>query len=127
MWIRQSQPAPSHRIPINRPAHIYARSPKVIYPSRYTNDFPLTHLDSMYQDAPHVFYNYNTLLVINHQGAIRQLYTPIKVLCIDPIGNIKIGIWVYIDEIRTTLKDELVYLINGKEYFHGHFAIQIGF
>ena len=81
----------------------------------------------MYQDAPHVFYNYNTLFVINHQGAIRQLHTPIKVLCIDPVGNIKIGISVYIDQIRTTRKDELIYFINGKEYPHSHFAIQIGF
>ena len=81
----------------------------------------------MTQEIQHQFYDYNTLLVINHQGAIRQIYTPIKVLCIDPVENIKIGIWVYIDEIRTTRKDELVYLINGKEYYHSHFAIQIGF
>lgn len=81
----------------------------------------------MTQDIQHQFYDYNTLLVVNHHGVIRRLYTPIKVLCIDPIENIRIGIWVYIDEIRTTRKDELIYLINGKEYPHRCFAIQIGF
>ena len=127
MWIRHQHKAISYRIPINRPTHIFTLSTKVIFQADIFQRFPLTHFDSMYQDAPHVFYNYNTLLVINHQGIIRQLYTPIKVLCIEPIGNIKIGISVYIDQIRTTRKDELIYFINGKEYPHSFFAIQIGF
>jgi len=79
------------------------------------------------EDIRFPLYDHNTLLVINPQGAIRRLYVPIKVQCIDPIEAIRSGIWVYIDEIRTTRKDQLIYLINGKEYPHFHFSIQIGF
>lgn len=76
----------------------------------------------------HVQYCDNTsLLVINPRGAIRRVYAPIKALCVDPVDTIRNGIWIYIDEIRTTSKDELIYVINGKEYRHFHFAIQIGF
>jgi hypothetical protein len=117
MWIRLPLYGLSHRIPVSRPTHPFHQI-RVLYHK------PLDFMDNAIQ---HQFYDYNTLLVINSQGVIRQLYTPIKVQCIDAVENIRNGISVYIDEIRTTRKDELIYLINGKEYTYTHFAIQIGF
>jgi hypothetical protein len=73
------------------------------------------------------YYDEQSILLVNHKGKMRRLYTPFKVLCIDTIGGLRCGVWVFVDEVRHSAKDELIYLIQGKEYLHSSFCVQIGF
>jgi len=81
----------------------------------------------MATELQYQFCDNSSILIINSKGLIRRLYTPFKVQCILPIEKIREGIWVYVEEIRSTPKDEIIYLIHGKEYRHFHFCITVGF
>ena len=67
------------------------------------------------------YYQSHTLLVINQQGAIRQLHTPFRVL------EVATNILVYVDEILTTDKDELIFMINNQPHPYHRFRINILF
>jgi hypothetical protein len=79
------------------------------------------------QSAKPYYFDPRSIVLVNHNGKIRRLYAPFKVLCIHPIGHLKVGTWVYVDEIEQAANDELIYLIQGKNYSHCSFCIQIGF
>jgi len=64
-----------------------------------------------------------SILIINKSGRLRRLYTPFKVLCLLDIGSIKANMGVYIEEVATNDKDELVYLVAGIAYNHHYFRI----
>lgn len=67
----------------------------------------------------------NCVLVINKQGKIRQVFTPFLVTAIIPNGGRKRTFVV--EEVATTTKDELIYVINGKKYHYAQFTIAINF
>lgn len=67
------------------------------------------------------YYQSHTLLVINQHGAIRQLYIPFRVL------EVNTNIMVYVDEILTTDKDELIFMVNNQPHPYHRFKITIQF
>jgi hypothetical protein len=71
------------------------------------------------------YYNSNVLLVVNQLGLIRVLYTPFRVQCIEPIDQIRLNTWVYVEEVFSSPKDELVYLIYGHSYSYKNFRVQV--
>lgn len=77
--------------------------------------------------AKYYYGDEQSILLVNHNGKLRKLYTPFKVLTITTIDNLRCGVWVFVDEVRQSAKEELIYLIQGKEYLHFNFCIQIGF
>ena len=58
---------------------------------------------------------------------MRRLYIPFKVLCIEPIEQIQVNSWLYVDEVFEDPDDKLLYKINGNLYAYKHFTIQINF
>lgn len=64
-----------------------------------------------------------SILIVNRTGRLRRLYTPFKVVSLVDIGNIKADMGVYIEEVATSDKDELMYLVAGIAYNHYHFRI----
>jgi hypothetical protein len=73
------------------------------------------------------YYKSNALLVVNAKGLIRVLYTPFRVLCPIPFENLPGNTWIYVDEVCSNEKDELIYLIYRQPYSHTHFRLQISF
>ena len=73
------------------------------------------------------YYNSNALLLVNAKGLIRVLYTPFRVLCRFDLLNIPKGTWVYVDEVFSNERDELIYQVNGQTYSYKHFRLQISF
>jgi hypothetical protein len=69
----------------------------------------------------------HSILLINPKGQIRRLFTPFKVQCITPIENIKYGVWVYVEEVRSSLNGQLIYYIGKKQYDYHYFCILVGF
>jgi hypothetical protein len=67
------------------------------------------------------YFNSDILLVINPKGQIRKLYTPFRA---QTLAN---NSWVYVNEILTNGKDELIFIINSQPMLHHHFRIVIDF
>ncbi len=74
------------------------------------------------------YYDSGSILVINPKGKIRKLYTPFRVLCIEPVNSwLKKGAWVFVDEVKSTANDQLIFVVAGLSFSHRHFQIQINF
>ena len=72
-----------------------------------------------------MYCDYNSVLVINPQGKLRRVYVPFRVRAKNAAGESSQHFIV--DEVRTTEKDELVYVIANKNYYHHQFVIEIKF
>jgi hypothetical protein len=81
----------------------------------------------MKENVSFQYYHTNALLVVSAKGLIRVLYTPFRVLCIDATKSIPLNTWLYVEEVYSTQKDELQYLIYGSIYSFKHFTIPIQF
>jgi hypothetical protein len=73
------------------------------------------------------FYNSNTLIVINQKGKIKRLYTPFSVVCISATDPITVGVRVYVEEVLSNDKDELLYVIFSIIHSYKHFKLPIMF
>lgn len=71
------------------------------------------------------FCNYNSIIVVNPFGKLRQLYTPFRVSYRSPKGQKRK--WFIVDEVVSSSEDKLFFLINGNLYSHSDFAIEIQF
>lgn len=78
------------------------------------------------EDYNHVAYcSSNSVVVISPAGRLKQVYTPFTVYAKERVNG-KRGMFI-VDEIRSTMDDKLVYIINGEAYFHHHFYIGVQF
>lgn len=68
-------------------------------------------------------YNNNVLLVINQKGIIKTLYTPFRVFCTESVGNLKKDSYVYVEEVLTNQKDDILFVIFNGSYLHHYFKI----
>jgi hypothetical protein len=73
------------------------------------------------------YYNSNTVIVINQKGQIKALYTPFRVICISPTDVITTGVRVYVEEVLSNDKDELLYVIFSTIHSYKHFKLPIMF
>lgn len=69
--------------------------------------------------------NYNSIIVINPVGKLRQLYTPFRVTSRFQKGQKRK--WYFVDEVVSDNEDKLFYLINGSLHAHSLFKIEIQF
>jgi hypothetical protein len=67
--------------------------------------------------------SYNSILVLNPKGKLRQVFTPFKVKTVYD-NNVQIYI---VDEVMTSEDDKLIYIICDKAYYHHHFILDIHF
>ncbi len=72
-------------------------------------------------------YKTDSLLVINEQGRIRRIYTPFRVLCINPSGSIVKNTWVDVQKISVNDKYQLLYFIGEQYHLYESFRIYINF
>lgn len=89
-------------------------------PTRFRAKYP-----SMQSEFQVHYYHTNALLVVNPKGLIRVLYTPFRVLCVVPAGSIPSNTWVFVEEVYSNSRDELLYLIYGNTYPYQYFSIPI--
>ena len=69
--------------------------------------------------------DHNSILVINPVGLLKRVFVPFRVVAKDSSNNKRR--YYIVDEVRSTQKDELVYLIGGKPYYHFYFTIDVRF
>ena len=68
-----------------------------------------------------------SILVINKQGLMRRLYCPFGVVSISQIGQVPPLTKMIVEEVKATLQDMLIYVINGKPYKYKDFHIVMQF
>lgn len=69
--------------------------------------------------------DYNSVLVVNSAGKLRQVFTPFRVHAKNANGSQK-QIHI-VDEVRATVEDKLVYIINNIPYYHHDSILEIQF
>lgn len=69
----------------------------------------------------------NSILVVNPQGHMRELFCPFRVCCIKAVDNIRVNSWIWVDKVSFASNVKLLYQIHGNLYQYSHFAIQISF
>lgn len=75
----------------------------------------------------HQYVDGNSILIVTSQGIIKRLYVPFRVKCNSAIGHIPKGAWVYVDEVGSTNKDQLLFYIHRRRFEHFYFSILIDF
>ena len=68
-----------------------------------------------------------SILVINHWGKMRRLYTPFRVKCLSTTGDIQENSTLYVDEVIEDEDDKLLYKICGNLHVYTHFSITVSF
>ena len=65
----------------------------------------------------------NSILLINQTGVLKKLYCPFRVKSKTIVGQFKIDMWLWVEEVASTKEDELIYIILGHHYHHSLFTI----
>jgi len=71
--------------------------------------------------------SHNSILVINRKGLLKVLYCPFGVITISQIDNIPPLTKMIVEEVKNTIQDLLIYIINGKPYTYKDFHILMQF
>lgn len=73
-----------------------------------------------------IFYcDYNSVLVVDAGGKLKQLFIPFTVVA-KPFTS-RHGERFTVDEVHATAKDELVFVIGNKYFYHHQFEIELSF
>jgi len=67
------------------------------------------------------YIDYNSILVVNSAGKLRQVDTPFRVVAQRADGTR--GKIYEVQEVKHTMEDVLVYIINDLPYYHYHFVL----
>ena len=69
--------------------------------------------------------DYNSILVVNSKGKLKQMFTPFTVVARQQTNCP--GMKYVVTEVRTTREDKLVFCINDKFYYYHQFEIELNF
>lgn len=58
---------------------------------------------------------------------MKRLYTPFKVACIESIGELVEGAFIYVEEVATSPNDKLMYQTAQGLFPHSYFRITASF
>lgn len=69
----------------------------------------------------------SSILLVNPAGQLRRLYCPFRVRCITQESGFKEGVWLWVEQVSVSSKDELLYLVLGAFHTHSHFEVKASF
>jgi hypothetical protein len=69
------------------------------------------------------YFRPDCLLIINPKGRIKILYTPFKVKCIVAVSRFPVSAWLWVDEVRSNNRDQLLFVVFNEVYPYSHFQI----
>jgi len=67
-------------------------------------------------------YNSGSILVISNEG-IYRLFCPFKAICISKVASFIPGQTVIITAVKINSEYRLIYIIQGRAFYHSHFVI----
>jgi hypothetical protein len=70
------------------------------------------------------FCDSGSILLVNGFGALRKLFCPFLVKTIVDVGYFKPGTQVWVEQVASTERKQLAYIIMGRCYLHNCFIIK---
>lgn len=70
-----------------------------------------------------IYMHANTMMIINPEGKILQLFIPIKAVCKYAVKGIPVGTIIFIEGIALHKQHKMVYRITGNWYVYWCFTI----
>lgn len=67
------------------------------------------------------------IYIITWDNLLKKLFTPFRVSVLKPIGPLKKGQIVWVDQVKVTMDLRTVFVIKGSAYFYFHFDILIDY
>lgn len=64
-----------------------------------------------------------TLLIVTWNNLLKELFCPFQVKVRHPIGTLKKGEKVWVDNVKVTIKLTTVFIVQGRAYYYYHFEI----
>ena len=68
-----------------------------------------------------------SILIISCKGILRKVQCPFKVSCYILIGSFEPGVEIYVSEVFSNTKGELMYMIMGRHYHYRYFRLEVSF
>ena len=65
----------------------------------------------------------NSILLVNGIGEMRKLYCPFQVMALEDVQKLKKGVVIWVDQVATNDKDQLLYVIFANHYKYKYFKI----
>ncbi len=65
------------------------------------------------------------LYVVTWNNLLKTILCPFKVRVLNPVGELRKGEIVFVDEIKVTIELKTIFIIKGKAYYYYHFDIII--
>ena len=79
-------------------------------------------------DPPKIkYYDPYSVIVINQNGQMRQLFTPFKAQVVVSNSAFKINTWVYIEEVLPHEKHRIIYRIGTQWWPYDAFKLEVRF
>jgi hypothetical protein len=79
-------------------------------------------------DPPNIkYYDEHSVIVINPNGQMRQLFTPFKAQVVVSNSAFKINTWVYIEEVLLHEKHRIIYRIGSQWWPYDVFKLIVKF
>lgn len=72
---------------------------------------------------PRIIIDPFSLLVVNSKGELKRIYCPFLARCMIPINNLLQNEAYVIDMVKTDLSEEIIFIIQGRQYLHSCFNI----
>ncbi|WP_242157361.1 hypothetical protein [Aestuariivivens sediminis] len=65
----------------------------------------------------------NSIMVVTWYGKLKTLYCPLTVIVRKKVGNLAVGDYVKVDEVKLSTTGKTVFIIQNKAYFYYYFDI----
>ena len=79
-------------------------------------------------DPPQISYvDYNSILIINPKGKMRQLFVPFRVQVIQDTNTLKRNTWVFVEEVQAHDQHKMLYRVISLWWPYHLFRIQVNF
>ncbi|HNP31798.1 MAG TPA: hypothetical protein PKN96_00745 [Flavobacterium sp.] len=65
------------------------------------------------------------LYIVTWNNLLKKLFCPFKVRVLNPVGELREGEIVWVEEIKVTPELKTIFVIKGQAYYYYHFDIII--
>ncbi len=72
---------------------------------------------------PRIIIDPFSMLVVNSRGELKRIYCPFLARCMIPSKYLQLNETYVIDMVKTELKENIIFIIQGKPYLHHYFNI----
>lgn len=65
------------------------------------------------------------IYVVTWNNLLKRILCPFEVRVLNPVGELKMGEIVWVDEVKVTMELKTIFIVKGNAYYYYHFDIII--